>query len=698
MPRKLVRKVSSLLGPPDSKSVLSKPSCDDIKDASYWSELLQDKELQKDPATQESFYSELKIRIMRNFGSIDQAFQEIDAAGDGSINFNEWNNMLHFMHLPLENRACRLIFQIVSGGDKEISLPELKVTLLQPTLKKLKSFMRSYKRQQDRIKQNVQSFLTQLATNSQETQVAGVDRLQRKMKIPFCKEIFDRVTSIQNVKEQLDRKNIYDVSIERVALGEMLANSIGCKHEDGGILLESQVPLMMSIFARVGNYKGASISLVDLMTALAILSTDVDRCGKLRLLFEVFDTDDDGVLEDHQIQDLFCRICKTRPLFQGNQYVKQDSGIAFQEELSQQEGLRSYESLRWRLQRSGNNEEAVNFHELWAAIRDQFDVLTALMPAPPLIRWALDPIAVQIEDMLPRATIPHRSQRLSELLASHPALILGEAAIGNASKKPSVVHSRGGPRLPSRPLSKEFLRPSSRESNQGGRSAGPQGDWWHDNRRPQTTEYRKDVTEGFQTRLRRLGRQRVFELHDGFNSMPDLSSGSMAAVSSPRSSANDGDGGGSVSDFSSSSTSRPAGFQGRTSLLPPLGAKENTKGKTSGGQRNSFSRGQRSCLSKASSAPAGLRASTSGSDGHAHNDRLPFVDSSVLEVLKGGSVAAQRHRLLVASHLIAAKENPAHGHGHCLDNLDAFNYKCNLCTGTHALNPKDRDKLEDIRE
>lgn len=206
------------------------------------------------------------------------------------------------------------------------------------------------------------------------------------------------------------------------------------------------------------------------------------------------------------------------------------------------------------------------------------------------------------------------------------------------------------------------------------------------------------MTEGFQRRLRRLGRQRVFELHDGFNSMPDLSSGAMATVSSPRTSANDGDGAGSVSDFSSSSTSLPSGFQGRTSLLPPLGAKDNSKGKTSGGKRSSLSRGQRTSLSKANSAPAGLRASTSGSDGHAYNDRLPFLDSSVLEVLKGGSEAAKRHRLLVASHLIAAKDNPAHGHGHCLDGVDAFNYKCNLCSGTHALNPKERDKLEEIRE
>merc|ERR1712216_31988 len=147
-------------------------------------------------------------------------------------------------------------------------------------------------------------------------------------------------------------------------------------------------------------------------------------------------------------------ICKAKPLFLGSEsdsLLREEGGLAFQEELSEQEGLRNYECARWRLQWDGIKESSVPWYDLWKAIKDQPDVVTSLIPAPPLIRWALDPIAVQIQGSLPRATTPLRSQKqLADLLTSHPYIEQGDAEF-----KGSKRGARSGTKTESRPASRD---------------------------------------------------------------------------------------------------------------------------------------------------------------------------------------------------------------------------------------------------
>lgn len=654
-------------------------SSKDVREAEYWGEMFRDKEKQRDPATAERFYTEMKVRLMRKFGTITQAFREIDVSGDGSINFLEWDSMLHLMHLPLENRACRWIFTAASGGDKEIDLSEFKMMLLQPTIKKLKTFVRSYQKFHSRVNQHIHNFITQLHEANHDIRIAAIDRFQRKMKIPFCHSLYDKIVGIPSVKEQLQDVCIQNVVVERTAISEVAATLVGSPSFGNiGLLLECQVPFLVNLCARVGNYRGTTVSVVDLMSSLLLLSPDTDRRGKLGLLFNVFDSDYDMVLDYNQIRELFIRICLVKPLFEGNAIVKQEGGVAFQEQLSEQEGLRNYECVRWRLQRGGNKEDAVNWQELWAAIEDQPDVVTSLMPAVPLIRWALDAIAVQIQDTLPRSVTPQRTQRqVAALLSSHPTL--GDAwPIGAGGKK-----SGPGRRISSSQGGRSGKMPSATRS-----VSQPQlGDMWFDSRRPQTSEFRKDLTEQFQRRLRRLGNQRLTELTEGFED--------PSAFTSPRSShLNDADALGSASDLSPSS-SRPSTMHSdsRASLLPRLG-----RGTLS--PKSSGSRGQRSTLQRVSTAPTLRPASgsvdVSSSQSESSSTRLPVMDSvsENQRVLKWGMEAANRHRLLVAAKIISDKEDIHGGHGPDLSRVDEFKYACNICGGYHALNPNSRVSCE----
>merc|ERR1712216_123463 len=143
-------------------------------------------------------------------------------------------------------------------------------------------------------------------------------------------------------------------------------------------------------------------------------------------------------------------------------------------------------------------------------------------------------------------------------------------------------------------------RPASKQPTPGGRNRATTpyyGDHWYDSRRPQTSEFRKDLTEKFQLRLRSLGQQRVYELNEGFNNP-----GSLTA--SPRSGMDetDIDIQGSVSDFSTSHRPPTTQLGPRMSLLPRLGSTGLIKGPMS----------TRSSLSRVSTAPTALQSSLSG--------------------------------------------------------------------------------------
>jgi hypothetical protein len=183
-------------------------------------------------------------------------------------------------------------------------------------------------------------------------------------------------------------------------------------------------------------------------------------------------------------------------------------------------------------------------------------------------------------------------------------------------------------------------------------------------RRPQTSEFRKDLTVQFQRRLRRLGYQRVSELKEGFEKHTSLSS--------PRSSAiNDT---GSVSDLSSPRQSAPQ-LASHVSSLPRLDSRDALKG---------LSGGQIDHLPRVGSAPHGFQVVTSQS-------RLPIVESSKWHTLKWGTEGADRHKLLVA-----ARDFSEQGNQRCTHQgpHEKYGYKCHLCERVHLLSQKDRIEEE----
>lgn len=666
----------------------------EVRDAEYWANLFKDKDMLKDPATAERFFAEVKKRLLRRLPTITEAFKQIDISGDGAINFLEWNTMLILLHLPLETRACRLIFEIAAGGDGEISLEEFKLVLLRPTLKKMKHFVRNYKRTQDRVNRHIQSFLLEATESNQEIALQSAERFQRRMQIPFIRQIYDKTVHLHSVAQSIQQKNIQDVKVDSLTFGEMINDSVSIFGEYG-LLLDSQVPMLMNIVARVGSAKSSAVSLVELMATLLYMSPDIDRRGKLEMMFDVFDTDQDTVLEDHQLKDLFCLICKSRRMAQAKDckdpFDIKDSEVAFQEELSNQEGLRNWEFAKWRMHRSGNNEDTVNWDELWAAIQDQPAVMSSLLPPSPKIHWVLHPLPMHLMDQIPRVSTPN-------LRDPHFGSAAGKRAAYADSRSRTLTRSLTGFRSGRRPSSRGS-RPSSRgsscvSSRPASRSskvkfASTQGTW-----RSQMRDFEKDLTDGFKKRLRRLADKRVDEFREGVVNPGGVArrssrDGVLTRISEEAvSPAKDKDGGLGSAAVALTAKVRPS--VSLPNLVPKQSALKGT-GPTL----------QKSSLSRYNSAPSSVRSPYAGKQMNPGTpgrpaSRLPGLSSlgkGSGEGLKWGCEAANRYRLAVDAQLISDSSDaysPTSNSGPDLSLLDNYSFHCTLCGRQHELNPRDQ--------
>jgi len=385
---------------------------------------------------------------------------------------------------------------------------------------------------------HVQHFLSQLTQADDLVRAQGVDRFQRKLTVPVCRELWHAL--LDRVAQSGER----DVSIRRSVYEKVVRERIV-----GKFLQAYEVVFMMRIFDRVDTHAGykpayGSVQLTALVCALMLLSSEPDRCLKVSLLFEAFDADEDGCLLYDQIMAMMQCICAQKPLADENSRGARD--IQFQEELATQEGLRYYERTRWSLQRDCKVEGGVvALRELWESLERQSTVLEELLPSMVRIHWVMVPSQAEEE-----AASPEPSSRQSS--ASEGTLDLA----GGASK---AFEKQGTPgRRNSRDAPKPFLAPPSPTPPIGRHRAKAlaagvaAGISWREERQglspvpslnasqeltlqPGTfplnppeeiaadvQNFKESVTSRFRQALRFNGAQRVAELAEGFEQRVDL--------------------------------------------------------------------------------------------------------------------------------------------------------------------------------
>lgn len=708
-----------------SKNSLQNQRAEDLRIGEKWNQELQSPASRQDSDVCARFWTETKASIVRRYGSVVEGFRQIDTSGDGFINFQEFSQMLIAINIPLDQRVTRAMFDQASRHHSELSLEDLKTLLMEKTIQKLQSTMRGFNKKQERVRKHVHRFMEHLAVASDETLARAVDRLQRKLTMPFCRELW------QMLRKHLAKIHS-DGDLERSVFLQVVHGAIGLR------FMAYEFPFLLRIFDRIDTHRHGRIHLRDLMTALVLLSEESSQELKLHLLFEVFDTDSDGCLLYDQILGMMQCICAHRLIVEESIKAKQDkqqSGLVFQEELTAQDGLRMYECLLWHLQRTVKLEsDIVTWNELWAAFVQQPDVANAVIPGLFHMHWVLEPSdAPEPEELAAQEEQTSAQDRggskrtpshcraddcSSQLRLSREARLrtcskttvrdetVSDATPGDSKSRHEQVTSPDAPSKCSAATRATIRATIAYDRHHPGHHPGHQcspaaiNKFKMDNghqavqskpaweKHETTAAFKKDITNRFLSSLRNFGDVRHAELTEGFKSVDDLGNVSKE----PDATSQAVSGGTTLAQVAALDDSRPASASGarhfssettRPGSSPAVSGRPKPSPAPGASSRGSAT----ASMSRCGSAPAGLdaraaglsrRGSSAGSSMRIPSSaELPTIDSQ-----RWGMESADRFRLF--STVRAGKNNARHlvGCGHAEGGLA---YKCQLCQRQHMM-------------
>lgn len=562
--RKRNESLSKALAKAQSARNAAAQRAEEIRRGEEWTELFKIPANRRDAEMLAQFWEEVKIRLLKRFGSLHLAIKKVGGDG-GNVGFLKFCDLLRLVNFPLNQSICRAMFDKVATGHREMPVDSFKALLMERTIRAMRFVMEGWNGKQARVKSHIRLVLRRLAEADDTNQDRAVDRFQRKLTVTFIRDFW------QLLLKRLGGSRSEDVSISKPTLLKILMDE-----EDKGHLQAHEVLYLLRIFERVARQRAnfhlatrGGISVCHFLTGIVLLSPIQEARDKVGLIFEVFDNDYDSCLLYEQIHEMCECICILKPMAEESLQGAEDE--TFQAELAQQEGQRTYECIRWYLQRTGNVQGSiVSMPELWRALEMQPPVLQALLPGLARIRWASKAVPGEdLEEIVHNAieeakkaagggvpaveiTINKKSNAKG---ASQPG-----AATRNASKSPAVQTSSGATSaaassgLPAsregRPRSSGWQVPPSAGS--GGGSGGvnrtrdsteAQQDWVEFPSQPnlewQTLDqhfqlgsrgggvrgmksespiFKSHLTNKFSKSLKNLGERRLAELTNGFRS------------------------------------------------------------------------------------------------------------------------------------------------------------------------------------
>ncbi|CAK9033841.1 Uncharacterized protein SCF082_LOCUS20661 [Durusdinium trenchii] len=353
----------------------------EIRVGEEWSEFLK-LPTNRTPEVMMNFWEEVKIRLLKRFGSLHLAI------GGEALSFVKFCEILRVIHFPLHQSTCRHIFGQVCGGHREMPIDAFKTLLMERTIHSMRFVLEGWNGKQARVRSHIRTFIRRLAEVDERQQEQAVDRFQRKLNAEFIHFFWQLLLR----RSRLSTSQPDDVFITQTSLLRSLldpdANSIFQDHE---VLYMLRIFEQMKFrFDREGGDKGGrererGLPMSYYLTGLTLVSMIPTKIEKLELIFQAFDMDADHCLLYKQIFELCHCVSVLKVMVEES--ARGSSDERFQAELSQQEGQRSYECIRWHLQRRGVPGDIVSFPELRAAWETQ-PSLQALLPGWVQIRWA----------------------------------------------------------------------------------------------------------------------------------------------------------------------------------------------------------------------------------------------------------------------------------------------------------------------
>lgn len=425
--------------------------------------------------------------------------------------------MLTMINFSMDQRVTRQLFDKASGGDRQLSMEELKTLLLDKTIRKLRFVMEGFNRKQERVQTLQHRFIRRLVLNDQFSRVLAIDRFQRKISLDFCREVLQILRADKTDSTGRDPFDRLDFS---KAMESFVVKEAGAR------LLAYEIIFMERLFDRVDQRRTGSVIVVDLVVTLMLLSNDSDKLAKVALAFDFFDTDGDGCLMNEQIMQMFLCLTKQRPLVEDNLRIMYE--LDFQDELCAQEGRHAYELILWHLQRTIKVEGGiVTKRELIEALEHLPAVSEALIPGVVHMRWALQPSWTEGDDP-PSPVWPPRRSPMQPPSPAHPpprdTTTLGAREATSLMK--SIMEPYRDRRASFAQTTSPQLMPAPKRihgasGGLGSRARGGTGNvgWRYFD---EAAQFRATTTQQFQKSLRALGDTRLREMTMGFFSPPEV--------------------------------------------------------------------------------------------------------------------------------------------------------------------------------
>lgn len=396
----------------------------EIRVGEEWSELLKVPS-NRTPDAMMNFWEEVKMRLLKRFGSLHAAIQ---SSGESSVSFLKFSDLLKAIHFPLNQSTCRHLFGQVCGGHREMPVDSFKALLMERTIQSMRFVMEGWNGKQVRLQSHIRSFIRRLCEVSTDFRAQAVDRFQRKLQGSFLRDFW------QLLLKRLGSTRSEDLTVTTSSLLRVLVDP-----EATLIFQDHEVLYMLRIFERMQTFRRSlgllenALPLCHYLAGLALVSGMTKR-EKLTLIFEAFDSDYDHCLLYSQVHEMCHCICVLKVMVEESALPRgRPAEDHFQAELSQQEGLRWYESIRWHLQRSGSvHGDIVSLPELFEALDTQPGLL--LMPGVCRIRWAAEAAPGEDLEEAVRAAAAELRQAVRGPTKRRPAVDLSKLRKGGVEE------------------------------------------------------------------------------------------------------------------------------------------------------------------------------------------------------------------------------------------------------------------------
>ncbi|CAE7559303.1 unnamed protein product [Symbiodinium sp. CCMP2456] len=154
----------------------------EIRVGEEWSELLKVPS-NRTPDAMMNFWEEVKMRLLKRFGSLHAAIQ---SSGESSVSFLKFSDLLKAIHFPLNQSTCRHLFGQVCGGHREMPVDSFKALLMERTIQSMRFVMEGWNGKQVRLQSHIRSFIRRWPPCGGGGGVGGGETLLLHIQVPVC--------------------------------------------------------------------------------------------------------------------------------------------------------------------------------------------------------------------------------------------------------------------------------------------------------------------------------------------------------------------------------------------------------------------------------------------------------------------------------------------------------------------------------